>query len=140
MLPSVTMQTPTPLVDELPTDLWIFGYGSLVWKNSDVPHVESKFCFVKGYKRRAWQGSTDHRGTVDAPGRVFSIYTKADFDVMGIAAEDSAELHPHSDDAWRVSGLALKVTTEHRKQVRPPFCTCLAHFHDLKMFSCEYVT
>ncbi|TID16230.1 hypothetical protein CANINC_004229 [Pichia inconspicua] len=59
--------------------LWIFGYGSLMFKPPlhDLPEISSQLVrfhgHIPGYIRRFWQSSSDHRGTPELPGRVATI-------------------------------------------------------------------
>ncbi len=52
--------------------VWLFGYGSLIFK-ADFPYLERRPASIAGWTRRFWQGSSDHRGTELAPGRVATI-------------------------------------------------------------------
>lgn len=63
---------------------WIFGYGSLVWRPA-FDFVERRPARLRGFARRFWQGSTDHRGTPEAPGRVVTLVTEPTSSIVGMA-------------------------------------------------------
>lgn len=46
------------------SDLWIFGYGSLIW-NPGFNHSKAMIGHIKGYSRKFYQGSDVHRGRPD---------------------------------------------------------------------------
>jgi len=53
-------------------DLWVFGYGSLMW-SPDFPHAEKKAGRVHGYHRSLCILSSRYRGTPDKPGLVMGL-------------------------------------------------------------------
>lgn len=65
-------------------DLWIFGYGSLLFR-PDFPFVEKIVGRVDGHERRFWQASPDHRGTPESPGRVVTLVPSEGGSCWGVA-------------------------------------------------------
>jgi len=65
-------------------ELWIFGYGSLVWR-PDFAHAEAVPAWSEGQQRRFWQASTDHRGTPARPGRVATLTPEPGARCRGVA-------------------------------------------------------
>jgi len=54
------------------TDLWVFGYGSLMW-SPEFPFVERRQALLRGYHRRFCVYSHRYRGTPDRPGLVLGL-------------------------------------------------------------------
>ncbi|KAJ1448731.1 ChaC-like protein-domain-containing protein [Pelagophyceae sp. CCMP2097] len=71
---------------EVPDPLWIFGYGSLVWR-PEVEWVafEQRAGVCDGWARYFAQQSTDHRGTPNAPGLVATLLEEPGASTKGTA-------------------------------------------------------
>jgi glutathione-specific gamma-glutamylcyclotransferase len=77
-------------------EIWLFGYGSLIYK-VDFPYLERRRARLHGWTRRFWQGSHDHRGTPDAPGRVVTLVPEAGAVCIGMAYRVTPDVFAHLD-------------------------------------------
>lgn len=124
-------------------EIWLFGYGSLIWK-ADFPYLERKSAYIEGFERRFWQGSHDHRGTVEAPGRVATLIPVAGAVCHGMAYRiDEATLAPldrrekngylreitplHFADGTAAQGLVYMATEENPAFLGPAPLADMAH-------------
>ncbi len=99
------MHYPGPVADG---SLWIFGYGSLVWRPA-FAHRRARPACLRGWARRFWQGSTDHRGVPERPGRVVTLLASDHPDL-----ETSRHADPDSPPCW---GTAYEVAPDDRESV-----------------------
>jgi cation transport protein ChaC len=74
-------------------DLWIFGYGSLMWR-PDFAYEERVSGTIAGYHRAFCIASTFHRGSMDRPGLVLGL-----------------------DRGGACTGIAYRVAAAHSRQV-----------------------
>ncbi|MCZ6617969.1 MAG: gamma-glutamylcyclotransferase [Gammaproteobacteria bacterium] len=65
-------------------NVWVFGYGSLIWR-PDFKFLERRQARVRGWQRRFWQGSHDHRGVPKQPGRVVTLVSERSGHCDGMA-------------------------------------------------------
>ncbi|WP_454722306.1 MULTISPECIES: gamma-glutamylcyclotransferase [Cupriavidus] len=61
-----------PDTPALAGDVWVFGYGSLIW-NPMVVHTDRQLATVHGYHRGFYLYSRINRGTWDCPGLVLGL-------------------------------------------------------------------
>ena len=105
------------------TNLWVFGYGSLVWKPG-FQHGRILVGKVNGFARRFWQGNETHRGTPGRPGRVATLIEEAGCDTYGVAMELTGEeaLDYLNNREMTLGGYIQKITLFHTADGKhPPF-------------------
>lgn len=66
------------------TPLWVFGYGSLLWKPGFQP-VETQIARLDGYHRSFCMWSIHHRGSEEEPGLVLALDKAAGAFCHGVA-------------------------------------------------------
>lgn len=84
--------------------IWIFGYGSLIWRPG-FDFVSRAPAVVSGYERRLEQGSPDHRGTPARLGRVATLVPREGALCGGVVYGITSESAP-----------AILAALEHREQ------------------------
>ncbi|KAJ5270930.1 hypothetical protein N7505_006688 [Penicillium chrysogenum] len=97
-------------------DLWVFGYGSLIWK--PPPHYGTRdrtsayrailvaMCVVSG--------STDHRGTPEQPGRVVTVIERTFWETLD---DPIAHLESELSSTGKVWGAAYHIPASHAEEV-----------------------
>ncbi|CAN6456883.1 unnamed protein product [Victoria cruziana] len=92
--------------------LWVFGYGSLIWK-AGFAYEQRLIGLIKGYRRVFYQGSTDHRGTPEYPGRTVT-------------------LEPHDGEVcW---GAAYKISGKENEEIAMSYLEVREKQYDLKAY------
>jgi cation transport protein ChaC len=89
--------------------VWLFGYGSLIYK-VDFPYIERRPATIRGWSRRLWQGSHDHRGSLDHPGRVASLVPEHDAVCTGMAYRVTPATFEHLDHREKNGYLRFAMT------------------------------
>jgi len=101
------------LIDEDRVPVWVFGYGSLIWR-PDLPFIERRAARITGWARRFWQASWDHRGTPESPGRVVTLIESPGGFLWGaayaIAASDWPDVFPRLEHREQAGYRQLTLT------------------------------
>lgn len=90
-------------------EVWVFGYGSLIHK-VDFDFIESRLASITGYARRFWQGSHDHRGTPQKPGRVLTLIASPQTRCFGRAFKVNHDVFEHLDHREKNGYLRGEIT------------------------------
>ncbi len=72
-------------------ELWIFGYGSLLWKPGFL-YVERRLATLHGYHRAFCMYSVHYRGSATHPGLVLALEKRVDAECQGVGFRVAAEM------------------------------------------------
>lgn len=112
---------------------WIFGYGSLIWRPA-FAYETARRAALRGWRRRFWQASPDHRGVPAAPGRVVTLVREAEAVCWGVAfrapAADWARIVAELDHRERNGYERMTVDIEFDDGARERALTYVAHPHN----------
>ena len=96
-------------------DLWVFGYGSLMWRPG-FAHVETHRARLFGYRRALCIASFVHRGTPERPGLVLGLDRGGS--CLGLAFRVPGEREGEVIDYLRERELVTNVYLERRLPIR----------------------
>ncbi|WP_299650661.1 gamma-glutamylcyclotransferase [uncultured Jannaschia sp.] len=121
-----------------PPDLWVFGYGSLIY-NPGIAVAETRRATLDGYRRRFCMWSVHHRGTEADPGLVLALEEAPGVACRGIAiraadpeaaiveirerelissAYHEARVTLTDDDGTQIEALAYVIDPDHHQYAR----------------------
>jgi glutathione-specific gamma-glutamylcyclotransferase len=104
-----------PAAKERDGDLWVFGYGSLMW-NPGFEYLERASALLIGLHRSLCLYSSDHRGTPERPGLVLGLDHGGG--CRGIAYRVSAALRQHTLAYLRQRELVNRTYHETMRRIR----------------------
>jgi len=100
-------------MDENNGDLWVFGYGSLMWRPG-FAHIERHQARITGYHRAFCVYSYHHRGTPQKPGLVLGLSRGGACRgiLYRVAADKAEETIAYLREREQVTAVYLEVRTK----------------------------
>ena len=109
-------------------DTWVFGYGSLIWRPS-FSYIEKRPACIRGWTRKFWQGSHDHRGLPTAPGRVVTLIEEPGGRCEGmaylLAAATLKEVFEHLDHREKNGYERIAIQLRFLEKEQPSECAVM---------------